>query len=362
MYALNDLNSKLPPVLPHEREFFINRIWCGYTNISYDGKRFKILDPTPELKYEAEEIYFKSYARAQNMGVLSSEQLLSVMMSYGYWNDANEKDFQVTLPKEIEHWKVQLFKYSVRSSLVGQFRKTLNAVTARYNDLRAKRNMYFSASCDGVASFAKWQYLIGRCTRIGRKKCDWTETNIHHIMNHYHSARFSDKMLRYLSRTSPWTAMVASSKYLSGLTSKSAIEMTDEQICLLSWTATYENVRKACSTPSEVVINDDDMLDGWFIVQEQERKAKQVESDKGNMFSDKVGRHNEVLIMVNNAKEASDIYSLNDPILESKRKARMQQLNQAGQLKESEFADVALDLRMRKNRLFAEKLKQGQKT
>ena len=44
----------------------------------------------------------------------------------------------------------------------------------------------------------------------------------------------------------------------------------------------YDNIQEAAETPSEDVINDDDVLDGWFIVQRKKREVESAQNDFEN--------------------------------------------------------------------------------
>ena len=356
MDILTGLHSRLPPVLPHEREFFINRIWSGYTKYNHNGTVLRIYDPSMELKYEAEEIYYKTYNRAINKGILTNDELLEILTRYGIWTEEDNKNWEI-YQKDIDHWKMQMFKHAARTQLVSGFRVMLNELKDKHNALKNKRNIFFSASAEGVANFAKWQYIISRSTYRKHRKCDWSMVNIHSVMNYYYSSRISDTMLRYLSHNAPWTTIAISEKYIRGISDKYATQLTDEQMGLLSWTTMYENVRKSHEAPADFIIDDDDMLDGWLLTKQKERRATQAEQTKDSMFSEKVGKHSEVLIMASNKREAMDIYSMNDAKAEAVRQSRMKQLEAKKELRDADFSDVALDLQMRRNRLFNEKLK-----
>lgn len=354
---LTGLHSRLPPVLPHEREFFINRIWSGYTKYQHDGMTLRIQDPTKEIKYEAEEIYYKTYDRAINSGILTSDDMLSVLRNYGIWTPEDDDNWK-NYPKDIDRLKIQMFKYAIRTNLVAGFRRTLSAVRGRYEDLRQKKNSFFQSSADGVANFAKWQYIIGRCTRHRNRKCDWSQISIHNVMNYYYNSRINDILLRYLAHNTPWTIITSSSEYLHGISDKSAVELTDEQIGLLSWTTMYGNVRKSHDSPADFIIDDDDMLDGWLLTKQKERQSQQIEQTQESLFSDKVGKHSEILLMASNKREAEDIYNMNDAKTEAVRQSRMKQLLKNQQMQDAQFNDVALDLKMKKTKMLSEKLKQ----
>lgn len=78
------------------------------------------------------------------------------------------------------------------------------------------------------------------------------------------------------------------------------------------WSQTYDNIHESLECPSEDVIDDDDLLDGWFIIQKRKRiresKEKEIDASTKN---EKIKSAQELFIIPREGQKHSSIYELN---------------------------------------------------
>jgi hypothetical protein len=101
----------------------------------------------------------------------------------------------------------------------------------------------------------------------------------------------------------------------------------------------YDNIHEHPECPDDVIIADDDALDGWMLV--QKNKSLQEKKQKGVEQLGKSGNSSEVFLMANDIEEASEIVDMNSD--ESLRiyKTRVKSTQEANRpIKEIEFMDV----------------------
>ena len=73
----------------------------------------------------------------------------------------------------------------------------------------------------------------------------------------------------------------------------------------------YDNVYESSESPSEEVIDDDDLLDGWFIIQRKKQEKEKLQSEVANMTNnEKITNSEEVYIFTDSAEEAERINDL----------------------------------------------------
>ncbi len=118
--------------------------------------------------------------------------------------------------------------------------------------------------------------------------------------------------------------------------------LTDEQLSLATFSRMYENISKHPEPPPNGVINDDDMLDGWLALQNQERKPKKN-------FGSKIENSKEIFIMAKNQEEADKIYGANSMEARSIQNIRTRQLQKQGTVEYGRFADVQRERVMEAN-------------
>ena len=90
-------------------------------------------------------------------------------------------------------------------------------------------------------------------------------------------------------------------------------ELTFSQKNLVIWSKLYDNIQEHMEAPSEEVVKDDDMLDGWFIVQTRKREKDKKEKDIDSTLGSNAGK-DEVFVMANPAdkEKIKAIRNMND--------------------------------------------------
>jgi hypothetical protein len=110
--------------------------------------------------------------------------------------------------------------------------------------------------------------------------------------------------------------------------------------------------------PEDDVIEDDDLLDGWFIVQRKKRESEKAESDFDNSTkNDKIKNSQEIFMVPSNKKEAEKIESLNSINAKMTKRQRIAVAKQQGTVEASEFPDAQLDMRTKSNQMFKDKFR-----
>ena len=120
----------------------------------------------------------------------------------------------------------------------------------------------------------------------------------------------------------------------------------------------YDSIAESPESPSDEIILDDDMLDGWLIIQRRERelrtKQKAAEDIIGN---EKIANSDEVYIVAKSEEDISNINELNDPQAKAIKHAREKALLSEERTKQENLPDVAMDLQMQRNRAAVEAAK-----
>ena len=160
------------------------------------------------------------------------------------------------------------------------------------------------------------------------------------------------KEIRAISRSDTWRSIWNASKKTYSLFDKPAIDLTRDQISLISYSTMYDNVYEHPESPSEKVIEDDICLDGWFIAQkrkhEKDKKASEIDSV---MKNPKIKNAGEVFVVAQSKEDAEAIFDLNDIFARQKIQQRSAVINDKGSVKDMAFTDVLQDIEIRKNNM-----------
>ena len=148
-----------------------------------------------------------------------------------------------------------------------------------------------------------------------------------------------------IARNDPWRSMWMIGKTTDTLLGKSSVEFTINQTQLCSYSFMYDNVYENPDRPNSKIIEDDDCLDGWFIVQrrkyEKDKKQQEVDALTSNP---KIANSQEVFVMASNQEAANEIYNLNDVVGRSTIHNRNAQIDQAGSLDFRQLHDIQQDM------------------
>ncbi len=332
-----------------DREFFLMRILSGRL-IFKDG--IEIRTPSVDLLYTSFEIYKEYYEKAMNEDIIDDTGSFDYLVSLGKWNEEQQKNLDKVLPGHIEWWKEELYKARLNLGRQETIRKGLLVAKKEYERLNNIRHSYDHVTCAGIANYAKLQYLVQQCTYKRKKRYNWTDYSLYVLMLHYQDNIISEDYIREISHNSPWHTIWAIGTKTGGVFGKPSIKLSLDQQRLAMWSMMYDNIRESPNPPSEDVINDDDMLDGWFSLERKNRGETQ------QSLGSKIDSADEIYIPVAEPDStlkppeyyidaARKIDNMNSSFNKNLKKQRFKAIEKAGGvLTEQNLPDVKQDLLM----------------
>lgn len=321
----------------HEREFLISRIAAGYLVYRVGNERLKIHYPNRDIVYEGNIVYQDSYEEALDAGCITKYEAREILMDYGIWTPQKEKEYKEIVPKQVEYFKEELYKSRYKSDQKKKIRLYLETAKKHIIDLADIRSTLDHLTCEGIATYSKWFFIIGENGVNYNKFPSISPTE---IMSYYYANIIEDNEIRELAHTAPWETQWAVSKKESSIFGRCGADLTLDQQRLMMWSGLYDSINESSEPPAQEIIDDDDMLDGWLIVKRKERKQNLSEAEKNRLYSDKVGKADEVYIPVDTMEDAEAIYAMNNARGNSIRRQRLQALNKHGKMNETEFMDT----------------------
>ena len=120
----------------------------------------------------------------------------------------------------------------------------------------------------------------------------------------------------------------------------------------------YDNIQESMDCPSDSVINDDDMLDGWFIIQNKKQDKERAESElESRVSNDKISNSEEVFVFAETQQDVDAINSVNSYQAQMVKKERMEVLQQKGEAQDLDFRDQRLKMPQMSNEQFKGKFR-----
>lgn len=321
----------------NQKEKILYRISRNVLYYKVGKKRLEIRYPTQKIRYNACEIYDKIYDKSVNKyGLIKEAELKQFLYPNGLFTKEDDDILEIA-PKHIEYFKKQLYLNNGSSNQVQQLRQYLKVAKNSFLDTITKLHSYDYITAEGVANFAKWQFIVQYSTFYRGKKWDWSSGSIYAALNFYYENIIDDDTIREISHTPPFDVIWGTGRPFN----KTGIDLTLDQQKLIGWAKLYDNIQDSSEPPPKRVIEDDDFLDGWLIIQREKREQQDIETVAKNLLTNpKIANSDEVYIMpkLMNPKE---VQSLNSPFAKNIIKQRISQINRAGgELKEQQLQDV----------------------
>jgi len=331
----------------HTREYLISRVVLGIVKLKVrPGLTLIVNSPTIEQNYEAQEVYQDTFEQAYFEGLPVQEEVYEMLVENGLWSPV-EDGIVKKIAKDIEDFKIQLYKSLFDSKAQVSIRRILTVAKEKQIELHRKRHIYDHTSCQGVASYSRSCWIIENCTTDNEKKpYNFNGYSISQVLGDYQSSILEEYEVRELARSDPWRSIWSTSKKEGTLFGKKGITLTDEQKHLIMWSSMYDNIAESPDSPSDEVLEDDDMLDGWLLIQRRERekdkKEKSAESVIGNT---KISGADEVFVAAKSQEDIDRINELNDMRAAIIRERRLSQIKDTeGGVKHQDLEDVKQDL------------------
>ena len=337
----------------YEREYFIARIFSGYLRHKVNKDlAIRIYAPNMEQTYEAQEIFKEARQEARKNEVMTADEVLETMIELGVWTDIDEELIE-KLPKDLDNFKAELYNSRHKLSQVGKIRKYIEKAKKEYLKIMTKRHEYDHVTSEGYAVFCRWHWLVEQCTFYENgDPYDWKHLDSSQVLKFYRKQDIYEEIYRELARTDPFRTTWSLGGSFQGVFGISTSSATVEQKTISMYSRMYDNVQESMETPASEVIEDDDMLDGWFVVQKRKR-----DEEKKKSGADDIGHSGaqEVYLMADGKEEIEKIQDLNTLQGKMVAKQRHRVVEDKGKVKHEDLPDVKRDIQMQSSQMQAQK-------
>lgn len=332
-----------------ERDRLVSRISSGYLRFRANDGWLLLRTPSRAERYEADFVYDQALEEACLEGLWHDDDLFAFLTDLGVWDESKE-ELLTKLPKEIEEFKVHLYENFFKSEDRNTVRRALGIARAKLSELHSERHSFDHLSCKGVASVARGRHLVSLCISLpdGRPVLKVSPDLVGLAITAQAASHIPDEEIRELARNDPWRALWACRTAEGKLFGVSPPEYSDEQSRLASCSLLYDSVYGHPEAPPDEFIEDDDVLDGWLIVQRRKRGERDKQSTLDGVLGNnqKIRNSQEVYIPAQTFEDAQKINDLNDPFAKSLKKQRLGIIEARGIVNEMQMPDTVQRLRM----------------
>ena len=345
-----------------ERELLVARIISGCVRIRLRDKKgkedfFLLKNPDRYQRYVAQEIYQEALRDAQLNGLFEEDELLLYLAEEGLWSDEEETKLK-ELEKNVDELKVKLYELQFKTNEKKLTRKLLDITREEISTLWERRHKFDTHTCVGTASLARLRYLIaaslaypnGQSVFHGEADFWSGDSTFGEILDEYTRTRLTEPQVRELARTEPWRSYWAARKEEGSLFGLPAVDLTEEQKGLVTWSIIYENAPQHPEAPSAEVLEDDDIFDGWLIIQRRKREQEMKKGADALITNEKIRNSEEIFIMADTIEDARKIDELNALGARVLKQKRMNLIKKRGSVDETDMPDSQLKIQQAINR------------
>lgn len=348
----NNMNDK------KEQSLYLNRILSGRFSFIYGDKQYCLLYPDIDTKYRAELYAQNEYEKNKFNEWIQDEDILYWLIDAGLWNPHMDKQLEA-LEKQIENLKIDLYNSFLNPDKQKKIRRTLESIRKQYNKFYGIRHSFDHLTVSGYCDGLKTQIILieGLRDSNNNKIFSLDDLNDGNSGLFYNLAQYINEhtidisMFKALARGDMWRSYWSANK--DYVFDKPVTEWTDEQKTLVVLTKMYDSAYEHPECPDDKVIEDDDMFDGWMLVQRKENEENKKKRRSEKLLEGKnLGNAKEVFLVASSKEEAENIYNLNDGGSRNTIKERQALINRAGKdIKEADLPDVQRDLVMQQTQM-----------
>jgi hypothetical protein len=339
----------------HEREFFVSMIRSGKIFVEKNDILLEIKPLTIDQSFHACRIYQKSYERALSEEFMTEDDLSTWMIENNLWTPHEDK-ITDKMNKDIEKLKVEIYKSYGNEKLTKSIRFNLRALEFTLNSHLSKKHVYYTNTCEGIASRDKLEWTIKNTTYYKDNLYDFYDIDLEYIISEFQENILSEKKCREIARTEPWRSfwITRNNSNTKLFANSEDYELTYNQKNILVWSQMYDNIQESVDCPVDDIIQDDDMLDGWFIEQRDKREKEklQKELENSSLKNEKIKNSQEVFVVADSEdkQRINLIEKMNDPQAKGIKNQRFNAIKQSDQsIDDHKLPDKQLEIMMQAN-------------
>jgi hypothetical protein len=332
-----------------ELEILTNRILSGKFIFKYDNIQYYQTIPSLDIKVSGDFLYQTIYEENIFSDNFFSEYHIKMLLMK---IEAIPIDYDTRyskLEKELDNLKIELYRKFSNKTYRTKVKKSINIVKDSMNRFYAQRHSLDFLLLENYCTKIKNEYILANTIYDISNKLVFNFNNLEFTL--------FNNIIQYIAQNNTITIetikKIALSNYWKNywnanknVLTNAASEWSDEQKALINISNMYDKIYEHSECPDEEIIQDDDALDGWMLVQRkkslQEKKIKGVDE----LLGSKGKNSSEVFILANNNEEIQEISELNDAeSLQIYRNRINKTLTSEKIINEYEFSDVKNKIR-----------------
>lgn len=339
------------------RQNLIQKLLNNYQICNIKNKDYLVYNPTAKVLYGASILYKKLFEKLRFSNWIRQEKCLQLLIDKGLWN-TRDKLLLENYYKQVDNYKIGLYQQSYKIKEVNKLRKSLRFIEQQINLLLNRRHQLDDYTLEYYLQSRKLEFILLNTTVVKATKEKLNNKDVSFSfwqqLRHILQQRIlSQADYRELARNEPWQTYWQIGK--PNPFSFDIMSLSEEQQTLIKYSQMYDRVYEAYERPSDNIIHDDDMLDGWILLQIQQQNKDRTEKQIDKQTGGKIQGSGEVFLMADGKEDAKNIQLMNSQQAQIVKQQRKNLIAQRGEVKDAQFLDKQLELRQQSNKQFKNK-------
>jgi len=296
----------------------LSRIIAGFLYIEHDGKIYILRRPSSALKYRADILYEKIYNDNLYSDWFLLQDVEHILVENGVWRFQNN-DVLKQIDKQLENLKVELYQNYIQPAKRKDIKKQISSMNMQKDRILTTKHSLDQYTLEAYAGRIRNEFIIMNTLYYKNKKVFKNKNKKNSILLNNITSKIASSLpsiadIRLLARSELWKSYWSASGK-SKIFSGDVFDWTDEQRALVNLSKMFDSVYEHPECPPDMIIDDEDALDGWMILQKRKHEQSKSKQKTDNMLnSARMKKANEVFIMSNSNEETQEILNNNDPL------------------------------------------------
>ena len=329
----------------NDKEILLYRILSGKTFFYFNNEKYLLLSPSIDIKYEAALLYETIINDEKYYDWLREENSENIMIGLGLWNFETNKNLK-NLEQKLDSLKVELFVNFMIPSKTKNIRSNIKNTKNSINKILITKQNFLTNTLEGYANSIKHEYIICNTLYNNNKIVFDNQKNyrsfslFNSLIQEIDKLMITTEQFKLLARDTYWRNYWNTSNK-NHLFSQASIDLTDEQRALINISRMYDNVYEHPECPSDVVIEDDDALEGWMILQKKKNEAaKKQNAFNNSSTSENMKKAGEIFMIANSKEDTESILDMNTQESRSILQEKLSYIDKVGIINDGELPDV----------------------
>lgn len=324
-------------------ETLTHRVLSGKQIFYHDNIGYEFRKPSLSLRMKADVLYAQTYEENLYENFWLAEDIDNLTIEIGLIL-RDHKSYLAKLNKTLDSYKINLyqnfFDTKKRSRLILNINNLRTDINKQYqlgHSLDYLSLEYFCENLKNEYIITNSLYFINSEHLVFQEHAQYSTFNT--LMFYISSNIIDITTYKKIARSDYWRNYWSNNKH--NIFDEPVKEWSEEQKTLANLSAMYDRIFEHPDSPNEDIINEDDALDGWMLVQKEENTRQKKEKGVDNILSGKMKNASEVFLIAQDKTQAEDILSLNTDASMSIIKEKINAvMSSKGPVKDAELPDV----------------------